>query len=166
MKNRELILVIDMNPRWDGHLGWSMVPLAERINLQLHRWRSNCEILYPLFKNLPNSPFRNILGWKDLSEQPLLHPALTEAGESYEYSGYSVLNEKIKARLVDYERVYLCGIFTDVSVWKSALDIFELGVRPVVVTSLTETPHGEDIKAATLTSLRHSIGKDNLVLDL
>jgi nicotinamidase-related amidase len=60
------------------------------------------------------------------------------------------------------ERLVLCGIATDGCVLKSAVDAFERGIEPVVVTDACASHGGSEIHEAGLLLLGRFIGAGQL----
>jgi len=163
MSIKTAVFILDMNPVWDGHLGWQMGPLALRIKSFVCNIPPSIWIVRALFQNISNSPFQHILQWDKMKEDPCVHPQLEHFGEHRVYHGYSAAPLLSQSESEEVGQILLCGIFSDVSILKTALDLLEMGIKPVVLSDLCATPHGDEIHHACMKSLRHSIGARGVV---
>ena len=84
---------------------------------------------------------------------------------------YSSMNEEMIGLLKNLndgelpEQVFLLGYDTECCVLATATDLFELGVRPVVLTSYCGSHDGERYHQAGIISMEHLIGPKFLVAD-
>lgn len=58
--------------------------------------------------------------------------------------------------------VHVCGIDTDICVTKCAVDLFEHGIEPVVLSGLCASHAGEDAHQNALNTLKRYIGKSQV----
>lgn len=118
------------------------------------------------FRNDPDSLFYKQLGWKRFSD-PADTAQIPEIAALelpvYWASTYSRINEETLPVVKQYGHIYLAGIFTDVSIAATAMDLFDRGIPVSVVTDCVGTMHGEDVHKAALKSLDHAIGRRNIV---
>lgn len=81
------------------------------------------------------------------------------------HTQYSIFTEElfnfIKENRID--EIYLSGIYTDVSIIKAAMDAFDMNIKVKVVSDACASLHGENNHRYALDSLKHIIGKDNIV---
>lgn len=63
------------------------------------------------------------------------------------------------------ESLFICGIDTDCCVISTAVNLFEIGIRPIVLTQYCASNGGESSHQATLTCLGRLIGSHHLVND-
>ena len=79
----------------------------------------------------------------------------------YDKHAYSSVDEQFLAELRrhDIEEVHICGIDTDVCVTQSAVDLFEAGVRPVVLAASCASHGGPEFHEYALRILRRLIGE-------
>ena len=61
------------------------------------------------------------------------------------------------------ERVHLCGIATDNCVLKSAVDLFEAGLEPLVLAADCASHGGPECHAAGLLLLARFIGAERVI---
>lgn len=119
------------------------------------------DVVHCRFRNDPGSLFYSQLRWKRFAE-PSDTDEIPEIAElnlpSYWRSTYSCLNAEFLPVLQKYDRVYIAGVFTDISVAATAMAIFDTGIPVSVVRDCVATLHGEDVHRAGLKSLEHAIG--------
>lgn len=159
MKN--LLLVVDLQQGWRH----SATEEAMQNTVELCK-KFTGDRIHCCFRNDPDSLFYKQLGWTRLSAAPdtdeiaeiaALHLPL------YWASTYSRLNAETLPVVQQYDHVYLAGLFTDVSIAATAMDLFDKGIPVSVVADCVGTLHGEDVHKAALKSLDHSIGRKNMV---
>ncbi|HET8524016.1 MAG TPA: isochorismatase family protein, partial [Thermomicrobiales bacterium] len=91
--------------------------------------------------------------------EPYASPALTfskpgDAGIPDELADF-LQNERI-------EQVTIAGIDTDMCVLKVAMDIFDLGIKPIILTDCCASTHGLQSHLAGLAVLARNVGADQL----
>ena len=120
------------------------------------------------FINADGSPYRRLLGWHrfytDSDDVPL---AFEPVG------GVVVLDKQVytcvtPAFLADLrdkgiEEVAICGIDTDACVSACAVDLFENGIRPVLLSDACASHAGAEYHEAALRILARLIGKNQIV---
>lgn len=118
------------------------------------------------FQNDPDSLFHSQLGWTrftDPGDTDEIPEIASLRLPTYWAATYSRLNDETLALARQYDRVYLAGVFTDISIAATAMDLFDHDIPVNVVTDCVATLHGEDVHKAALKSLDHAIGKNHLV---
>lgn len=79
----------------------------------------------------------------------------------YTSCNYDLIN---LLRTLKISEVYIVGIDTDCCVLKTAMDLFEINIRPIVLSYYCASNGGKKSHDAALTVLRRNIG-DNQVVD-
>ncbi|HET7320040.1 MAG TPA: isochorismatase family protein, partial [Candidatus Saccharimonadales bacterium] len=123
-------------------------------------------IIHCCFRNDPTSLFNTQLGWTRFSDSADTAPIEEIAALDlpvYWASTYSRLNEETLAIVQQYDHVYLAGVFTDISIAATALDLFDHKIPVSVVTDCVATLHGVDVQSAALKSLDHALGRKHIV---
>ncbi len=126
-------------------------------------------IWFTRFINIEDGPYREFLGWHGGSEPPdtdfapELAPWATP-DRVFTKPGLTGLPEELATRLEQLapERVLLVGIDTDMCVLKIAMDVFDLGIRPVVLVDCCASTAGLQAHLAGLAVLARNIGADQL----
>lgn len=114
-------------------------------------------------------PFNNILNWNKLTNPPEIDivPFVKSASKYiiqksvYTSCNYDLIN---LLRTLKVSEVYIVGIDTDCCVLKTAMDLFEINIRPIVLSYYCASNGGKKSHDAALTVLRRNIG-DNQVVD-
>ena len=125
-------------------------------------------IIATQFVNLPGSNFRKLLQWHDLSEGDAstemaidLHPHVVKI-KKY---GYSCINDDfmklIREKGVDF--IDICGLDTEGCVLKSAVDLFEIGITPRVLSDYCASSGGHDYHEAGIKVLKRLIGDKQVI---
>jgi nicotinamidase-related amidase len=144
-----------------AHLPTRIVRLIERDRPE--------PILFTRFVNQPESPFSRFLDWQACGtrEETAIAPALRAFVEDeliFTKPGLAGISDE----LIDYlqsnsvERVTIVGIDTDMCVLKVALDIFDLGIQPMILVDCCASTSGLQAHLAGLAVLARNIGATNL----
>jgi nicotinamidase-related amidase len=158
---KPLLLIIDLQK------GWRHETATEQAMLDTVKLAQEFtgDIIHCRFINDENSLFYKSLRWDrfftpdDTDEIPEI-AALSLP--TYWRSTYSCVNDETKSLILGASRVYICGVFTDVSVTSTAMAIFDLNVPVSVVSDCVASLHGEQSHIAELRSLESIIGALNL----
>lgn len=76
----------------------------------------------------------------------------------FEKGGYS----SYLPRMDDFDEVHLCGFDTDACVYKTAMDLMERGVRPVVLSAYCASKN-ETYHRAGMLLIERNIGRGNIL---
>lgn len=60
----------------------------------------------------------------------------------------------------DIKQVYIAGLNTETSILATALDLFDKGIKPVILSHLCNTTNGKRINEAALEILRIAVGDE------
>lgn len=119
------------------------------------------------FENAPDSPFRK---WKGLmrfapgTPETALAFAPRKDACLFAKHGYSAASDAVVAAAKTGDSpVYLCGIATDNCVLATAIDLFEMGIRPVVIADVCASHGGPDCHKAGLLLLGRLLGEAQIV---
>lgn len=128
-------------------------------------------VLFTRFLNTCDSPYRRILDWHECAESPEadLAPELADLAAAdcvYEKPGFTGIPDDLAERLraEGLDEVAVVGIDTDMCVLKVAMDVFDLGIRPVVLVDCCASTAGLQAHLAGLAVLARNVGADNLRL--
>ncbi|MHB1416508.1 MAG: cysteine hydrolase family protein [Chloroflexota bacterium] len=126
-------------------------------------------LLFTRFVNTPGSPYRRFLDWHECDQEPhtTLAPevaGLAERGRVFVKEGYMGLPDDLVEYLDRHSigRVTIVGIDTDMCVLKVALDVFDLGIEPVVLVDCCASTAGLQAHLAGLAILSRNIGPHQL----
>jgi nicotinamidase-related amidase len=126
-------------------------------------------ILFTRFVNAPGGPYRRFLDWHGCAGEPDTSLAAelddhVHAGLVFTKPGYAGISDELATHLRErgYEQIVLAGIDTDMCVLKVALDVFDLGIRPIVLVDCCASTAGLQSHLAGLAVLARNIGADQL----
>ena len=115
------------------------------------------------FINGLDSPHRSLLDWRRFGEgsrDTELAFCASPKAEVIDKTTYTCVNpdflDNLRNRSIS--EVHVCGIDTDVCVMKCAGDLFENGIRPVVLSKASASHAGDEHHQAALLILRRQIG--------
>jgi len=120
------------------------------------------------FVNPEGSMHRRLLGWPrfapesaevELAFAPAAHARVID--KTTDTCLVPAVRALIAAEGID--EVHLAGIATDGCVLKTAVDLFEAGIRPVVLAGACGSHGGPECHAAGLLLLRRFVGRDQVV---
>ena len=156
------LIIIDVQKgfinRWTGH-----VPARVQA-----RQDDYDRVIVTRFVNPPGSPHRRLLGWPrfaadsadaELAFQP------RDGARIMDKSTYTCVTGDFVTKLKQngVERLHLCGIATDSCVLKTAVDLFEAGLEPLVLAADCASHGGTECHAAGLLLLARFIGADRVI---
>ncbi len=114
-------------------------------------------------------PFIEILGWPQLQENreivlaPEIDDCPTLVVDKYSYSPFIDTKLEDILRRLEVDEVLVFGIDTDVCVLTTAVDLFNRGFHPIVVSDLSMSHAGIEYHNAALSILPRYIGANNIV---
>ena len=158
-----LILVDDMQRDLGNEHAERIVPAVNALQRQ-----------YPTayafrFVNQDDTPAQNILAWRERSAgSSESYLAFTPAPHLviYEKTGYTAVTPRLlqELRETGVETVLLCGMNTEANITATALDLFQAGIRPVVVANACASSGGSSYHECAIRALSRSIGEHNVLL--
>ncbi len=161
-----ILIVVDVQKGFSERE--DVLPKAKKI-VELTNSNRFEHIIATRFINVNDSPFIKILHWDKLKDgdSTELVEGLKCEKVIIKHSYTCVSNE-----LIDYmaelnggtnpTEVYICGIDTDCCVLKTAVDLFEMGIRPIVLKDYCASNGGEVSHEAGIKVLERTIGIDQI----
>lgn len=137
----------------------------------VHRWQeAGGRVIYSRYFNHAGSAFERLMNWKQLYTSPEtdivkeLVP-YTRYSVVFDKDAYSALTQEFAelASRHEWTDLVICGIDTDLCVLKTALDAFEHGLTPWVVTEASASTGGDIAHEAGLVVIGRAIGEQHLV---
>lgn len=128
-------------------------------------------VLFTRFVNTPESPYQRLLRWTECASEPDTEiaaelRAVADSERVYVKRGLTGLPDALAQHLkaTGASEVSLVGIDTDMCVLKIAMDIFDLGIEPVVLVDCCASTAGLQAHLAGLAILSRNIGPHQLRL--
>jgi nicotinamidase-related amidase len=123
-------------------------------------------IFFTIFKNDQNSPVWKISDWKEMAKSPdtdicdELKEFVTKDNLIYKNILSAVKINKIKQALIknNISEVYLCGFDTDCCVLATAYDLYDQGIKPVILENLCWSTAKDNLHKPTLKIINSNIG--------
>jgi nicotinamidase-related amidase len=128
-------------------------------------------ILFTRFVNSRDSPYTRLLRWDACSEPPdtEIVASLTSVAspdDVYAKHGLTGVPTELADRLRQegFQQISVAGIDTDMCVLKVAMDVFDLGIEPVILVDCCASTAGLQAHLAGLAILSRNIGPHQLRL--
>jgi nicotinamidase-related amidase len=126
-------------------------------------------LLFTRFVNVPGSPYQRLLDWHDCEGPPETDLAddvapYAQRGRVFVKKGSTGLTAEMRDYLTErkFERMTVVGIDTDMCVMKIALDLFDLGIQPIVLADCCGSTLGAYAHLAGLAILSRNIGPEQI----
>lgn len=128
-------------------------------------------VISSIYKNSPDNNIVKLMGWTKMmsaAECALIGAATTKSDYLIDKSQYSAYTEDLLAILSKVnggkmpEAIYIVGFDTECCILKTAVDFFEQGIRPIVLSQYCGASGGEDAHIAGIRSLESLIGRNNI----
>lgn len=159
---KKLLIVIDLQKGW-RHKTATEAAMMNAVEL-CEKFKG--DVVHCRFKNDPKSLFHKTLHWTRFvdPEDTDEIPEVSKLGlRTYWRTTYSCITDELKPLLKQYDQVFIAGVFTDISVFVTAMEIFDMNIPVYVVIDCVGTLHGEQVHHYSLQSLTHGIGVNSLV---
>jgi nicotinamidase-related amidase len=167
MPDPEPLLIVDVQK---GFLNDYTCHIPERI-VRLVETRRCKPLLFTRFVNTPSSYYRRLLDWDACSGPPETDLApemqrLAEGAHVFDKPGIAGIPPALEAHLREAHlpRLLVVGIDTDMCVLKCAMDLFDLGIEPIVLADCCASTAGLQAHLAGLAILGRNIGPRQLQL--
>jgi nicotinamidase-related amidase len=159
------LLVVDVQKGFVNKFT-EQVPRRVRRLIESGRWEP---LLFTRFVNTPNSPYQRLLDWHDCEGPPETDladevAAHAERGRVFVKEGLTGLTAEMRDFLMErrFESITVVGIDTDMCVMKIALDLFDLGIQPIVLADCCGSTLGAYAHLAGLAILSRNIGPEQI----
>lgn len=160
----KLLIIIDMQ---QGFRSEESERLLENIKALIRRFGEK-NAVFACFRNAEGSAFGRKLGWKGLQnaeDTNIIKELDSKDIRKVWHSGYTVLNTDMKNLLKErgIDRIFICGVYTDVCVIKAAMDFFDAGFDVFVIEDVCASLHKKSNHDSAIESMKHIIGKENVI---
>jgi nicotinamidase-related amidase len=161
----EPLLIVDVQVGFINdfthHIPQRVVRLLER--------NEYAPIIFTRFINAPDGPYDRFLDWHSCEGEPetKIVPELEPFAQTdcvFSKSGLCGMPDELTdyLRKQGIERVFIAGIDTDMCVLKIAMDLFDIGIEPLVFTDCCASTAGLQAHLAGLAVLSRNIGAKRL----
>lgn len=123
-----------------------------------------------LFHNPDKSMYKEHLHWHNFSKhkhQDYFDIAIKNTSNSkfVKNHKYNNITWQIKTyiKMNKIKTVYLCGVETDAGVYKTALELFDMGVKPIIIKDACGSRRGKKYHDMGITLAERQIGEDNVL---
>lgn len=166
MKN--FLLVIDAQ---EGFMVPGVTDREESLINELLKGKFFDCVISSVYRNSPESNIIRFMGWDKLLTQQEQKVTAVVAAHTHHYiykSTYSAYSDELVHLLKQEnggdlpECVYVVGFDLDCCVLMTAAQLFENGIRPIVLTKYCGASGGEEARAAGTRTLQSLIGANNL----
>ena len=159
-----LLLIIDMQEGFRNAKSEIILP-----NLLKLKNSFKGKIVFSKFVNTKNSLFEKQLNWtkfQNNEDKKLFSELQTSNNIELEHDTYTVLNKKLKEFIIKNKitKIYLCGIYTDVCIIKTAMDLFDNNIKTFVIEDACNSLHRKISHDSAIDSLKHILGKKQIIL--
>ena len=163
--HKPVLLVIDVQ---NGFLGSKTQQVVPKVKILTEQWiQTGHDVVFTQFVNVPGGQYEKLIGWKRLQNPPEtdIHAELVPFARKIIHKNYySAFTDEFRDLLRQnrWNTFVICGIATDSCVLKTAVDAFELGFTPLVVSDACASHGGEDVHVAAITILKRFIGRNQI----
>jgi nicotinamidase-related amidase len=124
-------------------------------------------VAFTQFMNEEPSPYREYLHWRKLStsDEQEIHPTIKPYVTNIFKKGiYSAINTETMKFIKEHniDKVFILGIDTDCCVLKTAVDLFENHIHPIVLAHYSASNGGKVSHDAGVKVLERLIGRHNI----
>ena len=160
--SNKALLIIDVQVGFVNDATRHILPKVEALQKQYKH------VYATRFINAEGSPYRKLLDWHRFYESSVDVPLAFQPVDSavvIDKNVYTCITPSFMEdlRSKDIEEVAICGIDTDACVATCAVDLFENGIRPVLLTEACASHAGAEYHEAALRILARLIGKNQIV---
>ena len=161
----EPLIIVDVQ---SGFINQFTHHIPQRIACLIQR-EEYASILFTRFINAADGPYQRFLDWHSCDNEPEINiaPELepwVKPERVFSKRGLCGMPEELASylRQQHIERVFLVGIDTDMCVLKLAMDFFDMGIEPIVLTDCCASTAGLQAHLAGLAVLSRNIGANRL----
>ena len=157
------LVVIDVQ---NGFISKSSMHIIPRIKKMLVKNKFD-HVIFTIFVNPKQSPWKKWMGWHNVSKSPeidIVQELSAFAHHVFEKNTYSSFTDSFEKFLKNEKitELYLVGIDTEACVFKTALDAFEKGYRPIVLSKYCASHESASYHKLALKLLRRLIGEEQV----
>lgn len=165
---RAALIVVDMQ---NGFISEHSQPVVPAVTEVVTRWTAaGRPVVFTRYHNYPGSPFERLIGWSQLQASPEVDivdelASYVDQATVLDKHVYTMFSTEGSALVAErgWTDLVFCGIATESCVLKSAVDAFELGYTPWVLTDASASHAGREAHGAGLLCAQRFIGAAQLI---
>lgn len=127
------------------------------ISKQIEKLQYEYDIVYVSKFTKNNSPILSILDWSGYDDENLDFIPKDNA-IIYTKTGYSSFIPEMKK----YNEIFICGFDTDACVYKTAMDLIENNIRPIILKNYCFSAN-QELHDKAIEIMKRNIGKKNII---
>lgn len=161
-----VLAVIDMQ---NGFLNQYSNHITEKIRALIRECSGrSIPVVFTRFFNFSGSPYETLMGWgwgHGKAETDIVDELAPFVETSIDKNFYSSLTSQFLEMINknEWKTILLCGIATESCVLKTAVDVFEKGLHPIVISDCCASDRGVEFHQAGLKILPRLIGKEQIM---
>ncbi len=161
----KILLLVDVQ---DGYINEFTQRIPKEIEKHVQNFNYDL-VIATRFINKADSLHKSELNMKDMT---MLSPHAKLAENIGNIADIVIMKSTYTSLTVDVAKlleknqvkeVYVAGLNTDTSVMATALELFDKGIKPKVLSNLCGTIHGVEANNAALHILRNALGENNIL---
>ncbi|ACD31068.1 isochorismatase family protein [Francisella tularensis] len=159
----KLLVVINMQKGFDCSEARAVIPNLNKF----YTYFDN--VSFVMFENRKNSLFETQLKWIDFQneeDRKLIEGVeIPQNAHFTHHHNYTVYNDELKALIKKLKpaKVYLSGLFSDVCLLKTAMDMFDDGIVPYIIKDISGSPHGDIAHEVAFAAMKEGLGADRII---
>lgn len=166
--DKSVLMVVDVQNGFLTENTQHVLPVIVKL---VDQWqKANGSTVYSRYFNYPGSAFERLMDWRQLYAPPDTDIAdeltpYTQHSITLDKHTYSAMTPRFAglANSHKWTDIAICGIDTDLCVLKTALDAFENGLIPWIVTNASASTGGENSHKSGLTVIGRAVGEHHLI---
>ncbi len=123
---------------------------------QIEKLQYEYDVVYVSKFLAANSPLLEFLDWSGYDDENLAFVPKKDA-VIYNKSGYTAFIDEMKK----FKEIHICGFDTDACVYKTAMDLMENGIRPIILKDYCFSAN-QELHDAGIQLLKRNIGVKNI----
>jgi nicotinamidase-related amidase len=163
------LIVVDMQNGFLNEANWPVVGVVE--HLVEHWSAAGGAVIFTRYHNYPDSPFVRLIKWSKLQASPevdIVAELAAHADQAHamlDKTAYTVFTAEGTALIKEggWTNLLFCGVATESCVLKSAVDAFELGYTPWLITDASASDASAEAHDAGLLVASRFIGRGQLI---
>jgi nicotinamidase-related amidase len=160
---KSLLLVIDMQEGFRTRESEKILPVIKKL---INEFAG--KIVFSKFENKKGSLFETQLNWTKFQnkfDKKILTELKYSNSSKITHNTYTIYNKKLKRFVLKNKinKIYLCGVYTDVCIIKTVMDLFDNGFIVYVIANACNSLHGTKNHEYALDSLKHIIGGHHVI---